>query len=328
MEKMHGNKSDLTLVTCLFNIGRGEMEGGFRRSFDHYKECFARMLAVQYNMVIFCEESLNEFVWQHRARENTTIINKTVDDLKTRYFPFYDLVQKIRVQPEWIHRAGWIVDSTQAKLDMYAPLVMSKQFFLNDASLHNPFNTKYFLFVDAGLANTIGDPTGYFNAEFEQRVTPHMNKMMYVAFPYQDDAPEVHGFVKPKLNELAGAVTQHVCRGGLFGGSKEMINDINDIYYQLLASTLQEGYMGTEESIFTIISYRHKDKCNVRMIESNGLIYKFLEDLQKAPLPVVKQFPLAWYFLVFNTPKQLEYTLAKWKGAYPKEFDRVKEVCN
>jgi hypothetical protein len=318
--------SNLTLVTCLYDIGRGNLESGFKRDFSHYKDCFARLLAVKYPMVIFCEEDLNDFIWQHRTRDNTQIVNKSLHDLKTRYFPFYDKVQEIRAKPEWINQSGWIVDSTQAKLDMYAPLVMSKQFFLNDASLFNPFSTKYFMFIDAGISNTIGNPLEYLDDTFEQRITPHLeNKMMYLAFPYQDDAPEVHGFTKPKLNELAGTVTQHVCRGGLFGGAKEAINDINDVYYHLLSSTLQAGYMGTEESIFTIISYLHKDKINVRMIEPNGLIFRFLQDLKDAPLPVVKQHPLAWYFLVFNTPKQFEFTLEKWKSAYPEEFKRVKK---
>lgn len=318
-------KNNLTIVTGLFDIGRGNLESGFKRDFSHYLESFARMLKVDYPMVIYIPPELNDFVWSHRQQENTRIVNKTVDDIKTRYFPFYDKVQEIRVKPDWINQSAWIVDSTQAKLDMYNPLVMSKQFFLNDASLFNFFDTKYYVWVDAGLSNTIGDPCGYFNEEFETRITPHLNKMLYVAFPYDENAPEVHGFVKPKLNELAGENTTYVCRGGLFGGNKDSINEINDIYYNYLGNSLAAGYMGTEESIFTIIAHKHKEKCNVQMIESNGLIYKFLENLKTQTLPAVNADPLAFYFLVFNTPQQFENTLQTWKTNYPDEFNRVKK---
>jgi len=62
-------KHNLTLVTALFDIGRGEMGTSFQRSFDHYKECFGRLLkATKLPMIIFCDSDLDEFIWQHRDR--------------------------------------------------------------------------------------------------------------------------------------------------------------------------------------------------------------------------------------------------------------------
>jgi hypothetical protein len=315
--------NNLTLVTGLFDIGRGSLSSGFSRSFSHYLESFAKLLKVNYPMVIYVPSDLVSWVWERRSKDNTHIVEYSVD--KLRSFPFYDKVQEIRQKPEWINQAPWLVDSTQAKLELYNPLVMSKQFFLNDATHYNMFNTKYYLWVDAGLSNTIGDPNYYFDADFEKKIIPHLNKMMYVAFPYQNDAPEVHGFTKTKLNELAGTVTEYVCRGGLFGGNKESINDINDLYYQYLSSTLGAGYMGTEESIFTIIANKFPEKCKVNMIDGNGLIVKFLEEIKHQDINTNTAERLAWYFLVFNTPKQFEYTLDKFKKAYPDEFKEVKK---
>ena len=231
---MSGN---LTLVTALFDIGRGDLAPGFQRSFDHYIESFVKMLKVDYPMVIYCEESLAETIWKHRSHENTKLIFKTLDDL--RKFPFYQQVQDIRNSPEWINRSGWIVDSTQAKLELYNPLVMSKQFFLNDATHFNFFDTKYYLWVDAGLANTIGDPTYYFDKDFESRITSDLNKMLYVAFPY-DGTVEVHGYEKNAMDRMAGAKTEYVCRGGIFGGPKHAINEINDIYYGLMSDSFNQ----------------------------------------------------------------------------------------
>jgi hypothetical protein len=318
--------NNLVLVTGLFDIGRGHLESGFNRSFEHYLESFSKLLKVDHQLVIYVPPELNDWVWQRRSHENTRIINKTLDDL--RAFPFYQKVQEIRTRQDWINQSAWIVDSTQAKLDLYNPLVMSKFFFLNDASLMNHFDAKHFLWVDAGLANTIGSPEYYFDKEFEKKVTPHLNKMMFVAFPYDINAPEVHGFSKHKLNELAGANTEFVCRGGLFGGNKLSINEMNDIYYQLLSSTLNSNFMGTEESIFTIMAYRHKEKCNVNMIDSNGLIVKYLEELKNTNVAEIPTDPLAFYFLVFNTPKQFEETLKTWRDNYPEFMSYKKYVVN
>ena len=83
---------NLTLVTSLFDIGRDAIDAGFSRSFDHYLECFAKLLKVDYPMVVFCDEKVEEFVWKHRSRENTRIVRKTIDDLRS--FPFYDKILK------------------------------------------------------------------------------------------------------------------------------------------------------------------------------------------------------------------------------------------
>jgi hypothetical protein len=313
-------KSNLTLVTALYDLGRGEMGTSFSRSFDHYKECFSRLLKLDFNLVIFCEEDVEEFVWQYRKPENTKIIRRTKDDL--RAFPFYEKIQEIRTKPSWLNQAGWLNESTQAKLELYNPLVMSKQFFLNDATLFNFFNTEYFLWVDAGLSNTVS-LENYFDATFERRIVKHLNKMLYLCFPY-DGTVEVHGFQKFKMNELADCDTQFVARGGVFGGSKFAINEINEIYYGLLDQTLNAGFMGTEESIFTIIAHRHRSKCNIRMIEGNGLVVKFFEDLKRESIKKATT-PLALYFLTFNFPQQLEFLIEAFKKAYPKEFSSLKK---
>lgn len=312
---------NLTLVTALFDIGRGELKEGFRRSFQHYVECFERLLKVDYPMVIFCEESLAEAIWKVRSPENTKLVFRTLDDL--RRFPFYDKVQTIRTDSEWIHRSGWIEDSTQAKLELYNPLVMSKQFMLHDASLFNFFDSKYYLWVDAGIANTIGEPSNYFDEQFATKIIPDLNKMLYIAFPY-DGTVEVHGYEKGAMDRMAGKPTEYVCRGGIFGGPKHSLSEVNDIYYQLLHSSFQQGLMGTEESIFTILSYKYPEKVNVRMIESNGLVYKYLEEVKKRPLEECSD-PLALYFLTFNTPKQFSLMIDAFKKAYPVEFKASKK---
>lgn len=308
-------KNQLTIVTGLFDIGRGELVNGFSRSFDHYVECFKKLLKIEYPMIIYIPKELTVMVTNERGDRPTYIVNKELDDLKL--FPFYNEIQEIRNQKEWIHRAGWIEDSPQAKLSLYNPLVMSKQFFLNDATLFNIFDTKYFLWIDGGISNTIGDPVNYIDSEFGEKLSKIFsdNKMHYVCFPYNADT-EIHGFEKNALYNYAGQKTEYVSRGGIFGGSKDAINIINDIYYGILSNTLQSGYMGTEESIFTIITYKHPHLCTIHMIESNGLVFKFLEYIKSLSIDYFKSL-LAIYVLTFNLPKQFEI----WAEKFNKNFE-------
>jgi hypothetical protein len=319
---MADNKK-ITFVTALFDIGRGELDSGFKRDYSHYLQCFERLLTIDYPMVIYLDPKDEHVVWKHRNRENTVIIHKNLNDLKA--FPFYNKIQEIRQKPEWYGQSGWIPDSTQAKLELYNPLVMSKQFYLNDASLYNHFDTKYYMWIDAGISNTIGNPKEWIDDSFQARILPHLNKMFYIGFPY-DGKVEVHGFEKKAMNSYAGTDTSFVCRGGMFGGDASTIHEINDIYYHLLNDSLSNGYMGTEESIFSIIAHKYPNKCNVRFIDGNGLIVKFLNDLRQntvvAPDP---EYPLAIYALTYNLPQQFSMWVESFKKAYPEEFKTTKK---
>jgi len=318
-------KSNLTLVTAMFDLKRGDLNDGFSRSFDHYIETFRRLLKTELPMVIYCDVDVEKIVWEERDRENTYVIRKTLDDIRT--FPFYEQTNRIRQQNEWRTRSGWIIESPQSQLELYNPLVMSKQFYLNDASLFNVFDTKYFLWIDGGIANTIGDPCNYFTLEFSKKIIKHMNKMMYVCFPY-DGTVEVHGFEKGEFNKVAGEETTRVARGGMFGGSKYAINEINGIYYQLLSNTLNSGFMGTEESIFTLITYKHPELCNVLDIDDNGLIVTALENLKNSIQPNNAE-RLAVYALTFNIPAQFKLWVESFKKALPNEYSSVaKYVIN
>lgn len=305
-------KNQLTLVTCLFDLGRGNLDG-FGRGFDHYLECFERLLEVDYPMVIFAPSELNEWVNSRRVGKSTHIVNKELSELEQ--FPFYKEVQEIRTQPEWIHRAGWIEDSPQAKLPLYDPVVMSKQFFMNDATLMNIFNTKYFMWIDAGISNTIGDPKGYLDEEFGDKISNvfNDNKMHYLCFPYEPST-EVHGFEKEAMYRYAGEETKHVARGGIFGGSVDAINIINEVYYASLSDTITSGYMGTEESIFTILTYKQKHLCTLHMIEPDGLVYRFLEKIKNMKQDVFNS-QLAIYVLTFNLPKQFAMWAEKFDNS-------------
>lgn len=309
-------KNQLTIVTGLFNINRESLPEGFARSFDHYIQCFKRLLKVEYPMVVFIPEDLRSLVETERKGLPTHIVIKELSDLEN--FPFYNEVQTIRTDDKWIYQSGWMEDSPQAKLPLYNPLVMSKQFFLNDASLFNIFDTKYFLWVDGGLSNTIGDPVVYFSNGFDEKIANLFqdNKMHYVCFPYEPTS-EVHGFEKNALYNYAGQATKYVARGGIFGGSKDAINNINDLYYGMLSETIRSGYMGTEESIFTILTYKHPHACTLHMIESDGLVFRFLEFVKNTAVQKFNSL-LAIYVLTFNLPKQFEL----WAKEFDKNFEK------
>lgn len=303
----------ITLVTGLWNIKRDQLNQGWSRSFDHYLQKLEELLKVETNLIIFGEEEIREFVESRRNGENTQFIVRGTEWFKNTV-P-YDKIQEIRNNPDWYNQSGWLKDSTQGSLDMYNPLVMSKVFLLNDAKIMDKFNSTHLFWIDAGLTNTVHP--GYFTHDKIQDKLPKIfNKFGFIAFPY-DANSEIHGFSYPKINEYAKNDVKLVCRGGLFGGKKDAIGDINGLYYDLLHTTINDGYMGTEESLFSILLYRHPDLIEYAEIDYNGLISKFCEDLKNDTVNVKTKSPnnenlklelsnTALYVITFNSPKQFE----------------------
>jgi hypothetical protein len=317
----------VTLVTGLWDIGRGDLQEGWSRSFQYYLEKFEQLLQVNENIIIFGDEELEQFVFKHRRLENTQFIRRDLSWFKDN--EFYSKIQSIRTNPEWFNQVGWLSDSTQSKLEMYNPLVMSKVFLLHDAKLLDKFNSEYMFWVDAGITNTIHP--GYFTHDKVLNKIPKLiNNFHFVCFPYETNS-EIHGFKYDKLCDIAGNKVDKVARAGFFGGKKNVISEINSIYYGLMNDTLSKGFMGTEESLFTIMTYQYPNLITYSEIDGNGLMGKFFEDLKNDNVIVKSERSknviinnmditnVALYVITFNSPKQFE-VLIQTMLEYDKDF--------
>jgi hypothetical protein len=318
--------SNITLVTGIWDIGRGELSVGWSRPYQHYLDKFEQLLKCDENMIIFGDSELEEFVFERRSRENTQFILRPLSWF--RESEFFDKIQKIRKSENWRNMAGWLPESTQARLENYNPLVMSKVFLLHDAKIMDRFDSEYMFWIDGGLTNTVHQ--GYFTHDkVLNNLSKYISKFSFICFPY-DAENEIHGFEYNTLNSIAGSKVNKVARGGFFGGPKHTIADINGIYYGLLSSTLNDGYMGTEESIFSIMCYKHSDLINYFEIESNGLVGKFFEDLKNNELKPKSETTnrsantldtnkVGLYVITFNSPRQF-LTLIDSMNAYDKDY--------
>jgi hypothetical protein len=312
-----------TLVTGLWNINR------VGRSFDNYLAALDRFLEIPQNLFIYVPSELEEYVRSRRDESNTFIKVTELNDIKRMYDPFWERTQKIRSDENWLSRAGWLRDSPQASLEWYNPIVQSKMFWLNDASIWDPFDTEYFYWLDAGITNTV--PAGHFIEDnVLDNITEYSNPFIFLSYAYEADK-EIHGFDYQKINEYSNAKVEYVCRGGLFGGHKQQLTKANATYYSLLDKSLSEGLMGTEESLFTIMSYLEPDIYRRYELDSNGLIVKFTQALKDGAVtlaePTFKRLANSkeytdrdilniktnLYMLTFNFPEQMLHTIDSMK---------------
>jgi hypothetical protein len=209
---------------------------------------------------------------------------------------------------------------------------------LHDAKIFNPFNTDYFIWLDAGISTTV-----YENFFVKDRVLDKINKyldsMLFLSYPYVADK-EIHGFSFDAINRYAGKKVEYVCRGGLFGGHKDYISAANSMYWNLLNSSLGEGLMGTEESIFAIMAHLDPSTYRRYSLDENGLICKFIQNLladkiELEPVKVSANGPIAYYnpttdktslyVLGFNFPEQFQALLNSFEK-HPEWLSKPRKI--
>ena len=314
--------SNFTIVTGLWDLGRGDLKD-FGRKFDHYLETFEKLLKLDFNMCIFVPKELEKFVNERRKPQNTKIYFKELSDIE-KIVPNFNKIQSIRINKNWSSQASWLENSPQSKLKYYNPVVMSKFMFLDQACKDNPFDTEYFFWLDGGIINTVGAEQLESLSKIQMFMEEIDDKFLFLKFPYTSDN-EVHGFNAKKLAQFCGVEkTEYVCRGGFFGGHKNDINNFTERYKFFLKDSLDLGYMGTEECIHTVLSYRYPEEVYDFELDGDGLIYRFFERLKDIKYNVIRNINLipydkkkdvmdiktSLYVLTYNSPAQFE-TLIK-----------------
>lgn len=331
------NMIDLTVVTGLWNINRTG------RNFDHYIENFKKFLDIPVNMFIYVPKDLEYLVWEKRSKKNTHVRIFELDDIKNNlYAPFWEQTQKIRTSKEWFNitgEQGWLKSSPQATLEWYNPIVQSKMFMLHDAKVLNVFDTNYFIWLDAGITNTVYEK--YFTENrCLDKILPHLKTFLFLSYPYRA-SNEIHGFDFTAMNEYAHQEVKYVCRGGLFGGHKDYLSQANATYYSLLHSTLHAGHMGTEESIFSMMAHLEPHIYRRYALDDNGLVVKFVQALlddtaELEPLDTRSHVlpkgmynestdKTSLYVLAFNFPEQFQTLLNSFER-HPEWLEKPRKV--
>ena len=327
---------NITLVTGLWDMGRGNLEGWAKRDFEYYKNRFFEFLETDVQMCIWIPKDLEEDVLRIRGDKPTKIFIKNLEDFKT-WNPFFNKIQEIRNTDSWKNFAGWLRESPQATLEYYNPMMFTKMFMLNDSAIINPFNSDYLFWIDGGLTNTVS--TGYFiNDKVLDNLENYMSSLdkeyVHITYPYEYN-DEIHGFERKQMAKYCNTdYVNYVARGGFFGGHKNTIHNMNTLYYGVMESTLKDNLMGADECLFTILCHKYPELIHRFQIEGNGLVWPFFENLKSFVKPIDVETKIkinnigsdiGLYVITFNSPKQFETLIESMLDYDPSFLTRTKK---
>lgn len=235
-----------TVVTGFFDIGRGEWDS-YKRNLDEYLRHFKNMLSLKVNMIIFIHSIHFDFV--KNIRDNilckTTIVVLKSSDLYM--YKYIDRITEIQNSPNYaIGHPN--VRAPEICRPMYNVVTCSKMDLMYKATLFEK-NSDYFIWLDAGYTHSTIDlsklnwnPT---------RLFEHRDKLCVIALQSLDVAKD-----DPKEFFLQYI---DVLIGGFFGGYRDTILQVRDLYYDLVLEMFDIGIKDDDQFYNTILAKRHPE---------------------------------------------------------------------
>jgi hypothetical protein len=195
-----------------------------------------------------------------------------VDVADLRAWKHYTMIEKIRTADWWAVSAPENAISIQGQSDLYGPVVMHRLFWLRDLAKENPFQTKYFLWMDASTCTPrMSTERGIKADAIKTKARYFMDRFLITITPMYKDH-HIHGCNRAALLRLADDKT--VCfevKGWVMGGRRNYIMKIADLYEEMLTKALPLGCLGTEETMMSLVWYTRPDLFHVHYNAPRGV---------------------------------------------------------
>ena len=244
---------DFAIVSALFNIEREGMDG---RAWQDYLDWFERTLKLRVPMILFVTEDLEDFIKDRRGDLPTEIIVQTTDDIP--YYYLKDQLDKIIASEQYRER---IADPgrIECRHSMYSVIQYSKFKWLTAAADSNPFDSKWFFWLDAGGSRFFNnfDLSEEYPGEAAMESIEGMGESFLIQMncEYYNDLYEAETLDENYLYDNRSYVL-----GSMFGGHKnaipKIVKMVDDV---LMDKMIAENNMNNEQIALGYLVKKYPD---------------------------------------------------------------------
>lgn len=245
----------ITFVSALYDINR-ESQGDGRR-FNDYIAWILQTINTNANYVIYTESKVAQYL---PKKSNVKIVVTDIEDI-----PLYSLKTKINsilVDQLYLEKIKH-PERIECKLSMYNIIQYSKFAWLKESINHNPFNSEYFFWIDAGCSRFFDG----LSIEF-----PNISKMPYKFY--------IQGNINTGsilINEDYKWMSDCVLVGTFFGGYKHYVKNVcNLVIDYLINEMLFEDMINNEQIALAMVWNKYPELFDVYI------------DLDGTHLPILK----------------------------------------
>jgi len=257
----------MTYVTAMYYAPPNEKIGGRGYSFKHYEAPFYNIVVQDKPIIIYTHERLD-------------YINEINSFFKKYNFKKYKIIERELEDYEYNEKIMTLKSNDNLN-DRNYHICLQKLRWLNEQAESNPFNSKKFFWIDAGLyhhglfPDSLGGMERFTNIN-KSRFYPKSNTTLFTPalsenifkqtgdklFCIKHTEMPVNNQIY-KLSNLENYTVNYIV-GGLFGGTKNVINFLNTEFDKYLKLCLDNGMLHLEEPILSVLSSLYKDKFNCK----------------------------------------------------------------
>jgi hypothetical protein len=221
-----------TLVTAFFDINREEKGDG--RKLEEYMEWMKKTLQLNCHFYIVTEHKFIPFIREHRPAHYPTVIKEqTLEECK--YYKYYDRMKEILTSYDYKSRIQH-PNRVECVMPEYNLIQYSKFGWLEEAIREDPFHTPSFFWVDMGISRFFLD--------------------VDISKPYP--GPCIHTtdkfIIQQRYDLLDYPIddnliwkSDNLLKGGMFGGTKEVIHSVSKELERMFVSMLEKGNVNNEQ---------------------------------------------------------------------------------
>ena len=239
--------NDTVLITALFDINRQNYKNQklALKTLDDYLVWFKKTLQLNSPMIIYTQENVKQFIIDHRPKEYPTkIIIQNIE-----YIPYYTYKTKIQeiLNSEDYKQKMEDLDRIECNLPEYTIIQYSKFDWLQNAVDINPFNSKYFFWIDAGCSRFFeaADITQQYPGPKTTEILNNVSNKLFCQCRIDINASlkDPNFFYK----------SYNLIYGTLFGGNANIINFISQSVKLVFEDLLNKNIVNNEQLVLAFI---------------------------------------------------------------------------
>lgn len=229
-----------TLVTAFFDIDR-EMRGD-GRSISTYLEWIQKTLLLHCHLYVVTETKFAPFFKEHRPADYPMKI-KLISFQESEYYSYYDRIQDILQQTTYREKVAF-PNRVECQLPEYTILQFSKFHYLRMAIDENPFQSEFFLWIDAGSSRFFNSLS--LSTYFPKKTFSFQKNLFYIQcrsdlFQYPLDP---YRFIWTADNLMYG---------GMFGGHFEIVLVIASKVKHIFEWMLSQSNVNNEQLALALV---------------------------------------------------------------------------
>lgn len=243
----------ITAITALFDIKRNKVDNHHLalKTMDDYLKWFKITLQLNCPMVIFTEENIVPFIEENRPKTyQTKIVVQKLEEVP--YYCYRKRINEVLNDGYYINKIS-DPKRIECNLPEYVIIQYSKLDWVSSIAKENPFNSKYFFWMDAGISRFFYDTN--INKPFpSQNIINNLNNTNgKIIAQCRYDINNI------PINEDFIWTSKNVISGGLFGGSPEKIYFLAIEVKKIFESMLSKNNVNNEQLAIGIVwkYYKH-----------------------------------------------------------------------